>query len=288
MRQKQSIEIESLQYGFMKPIDTSPRRNLNSNLSSEQNEEEEINEMKVERHDIDPIHIPAAILQREIPSAVVDLLVHVQPNPQSISRRDMTLPLATKMIKISKSSGFLEVMLICELLFPWFPVVNSYSKWPGASFILTRCSQPLNQREKHMLICHSGGGWALEEGETPLSHVPLVWIVREARKSGLQFDESKMKALHCWDESIEVGRDGLPTIELDGGRIRSSSSDEFSEKHGQFKKKLHHATSGKIHDCLMFDQGLPRMSVLNWKIMEWIPFRRMDLRDDGSWKPIRW
>src|SRR5207245_879342 len=25
-----------------------------------------------------------------------------------------------------------------------------------------------------------------------------------------------------------------------------------------------------------------------WKIMEYLPFRRMDLRPDGSWKPIRW
>ncbi|CAG8949481.1 hypothetical protein HYFRA_00007711 [Hymenoscyphus fraxineus] len=132
-----------------------------------------------------------------------------------------------------------------------------------------------------------GGGWALEEGETPLSHVPLVWIVREARKAGLEFDESKMKSLHCWDESIE-GRGNIPIIELEGDKVGSSSSDEFSEKHGEFKQKLHRATSGKIHDCLMFDQGLSRMSVLNWKVMEWIPFRRMDLRDDGSWKPIRW
>lgn len=133
-----------------------------------------------------------------------------------------------------------------------------------------------------------GGGWALGEGETPLSHVPLVWIVREARKSGLHFDETKMKALHCWDESIEVGRESVPIIELDGDRVQSSSSDGLSEKHGEFRQKLHHATTGRIHDCLMFGQGLPRISVLNWKVMEWIPFRRMDLRDDGSWKPIRW
>lgn len=133
-----------------------------------------------------------------------------------------------------------------------------------------------------------GGGWALDEGETPMSHIPLVWIVREARKSGLHFDESKMKALHCWDESIEVGREGVPTIELDGNRIRSSSSDGLCEKQSEFKQKLHHATTGRIHDCLMFGQGLPRMTVLNWRVMEWIPFRRMDLRDDGSWKPIRW
>jgi hypothetical protein len=36
-----------------------------------------------------------------------------------------------------------------------------------------------------------GGGWPNKSGETPLSHVPLVWIVSEARKSGLEFDDEK-------------------------------------------------------------------------------------------------
>jgi hypothetical protein len=38
----------------------------------------------------------------------------------------------------------------------------------------------------------------------------------------------------------------------------------------------------------MFNQGLPHMSVISWRIMEWLPFRRMDLQEDGSWKPICW
>jgi hypothetical protein len=47
-------------------------------------------------------------------------------------------------------------------------------------------------------------------------------------------------------------------------------------------------TRGKIHDCLCFNQGLSHIGVLGWKVMEWLPFRRMDLQKDGTWKPISW
>ncbi|KAF8246451.1 hypothetical protein K440DRAFT_631907 [Wilcoxina mikolae CBS 423.85] len=47
-------------------------------------------------------------------------------------------------------------------------------------------------------------------------------------------------------------------------------------------------TRGKIHDCLMFNNGLSQVGVLGWKIMEYLPFRRMDLQPDGSWKAISW
>lgn len=46
------------------------------------------------------------------------------------------------------------------------------------------------------------------------------------------------------------------------------------------------ATKGVLHDCLEFSNGLRVGSVLSWKMMEWFPFRRMDLRPDGSWKAI--
>ena len=48
------------------------------------------------------------------------------------------------------------------------------------------------------------------------------------------------------------------------------------------------ATRGVLHDCLMLKQGLPTSSVIPWKIMEYLPFRRMDLQPDGSWKSIWW
>ena len=46
------------------------------------------------------------------------------------------------------------------------------------------------------------------------------------------------------------------------------------------------ATKGVLHDCLQFNNGLSMGSVLSWKMMEYLPFRRMDLRPDGSWKAI--
>lgn len=47
-------------------------------------------------------------------------------------------------------------------------------------------------------------------------------------------------------------------------------------------------TRGKIHDCLLFDNGIGWAGVLGWKAMEYLPFRRMDLQPDGSWKAIIW
>jgi hypothetical protein len=56
-----------------------------------------------------------------------------------------------------------------------------------------------------------------------------------------------------------------------------------------FHRKLHvAATKGKMHDVLCFKNGAPAVSVMSWNFMEWLPFRRMDLQDDGSWKPISW
>ena len=53
------------------------------------------------------------------------------------------------------------------------------------------------------------------------------------------------------------------------------------------QQTLHRAaTQGVLHDCLEFNNGLKVGSVLSWKMMEYMPFRRMDLRPDGSWKAI--
>jgi len=139
----------------------------------------------------------------------------------------------------------------------------------------------------------------LEDGEVPLSHVPLVWIVREAKKSGLQFDEEKMKTLGCWyddEDELRTKEHHVPTIEVSGSPTTTeekiekvSNYEPRGNTEAEFKERIFKGTTqGKIHDCLAYGQGLPTMSVASWRLMEWIPFRRMDLRDDGSWKPIRW
>lgn len=157
-----------------------------------------------------------------------------------------------------------------------------------------------------------GGGWPLVEGEVSLSHVPLVWMVREAQKAGLEFDEEKLVALDCCHEDAVNGTvkpyDNVPTIEVDpasplpvdsdanaSSGITGYTDDENILAHHQefpdtrFHKHLHvAATQGRIHDVLQFNNGAGRMGVMSWNMMEYLPFRRMDLQEDGSWKAIRW
>lgn len=55
--------------------------------------------------------------------------------------------------------------------------------------------------------CHAdlGGGWPLANGEeSPLSHGPLVWMVREAQQAGLDFDEEKLLRFKCCDDAYNI------------------------------------------------------------------------------------
>lgn len=161
--------------------------------------------------------------------------------------------------------------------------------------------------------CHAdlGGGWPLADGEeSPLSHAPLVWMVREAQRAGLEFDMEQMLELRCCDDTYDneefTGGLGGPTppqiqvtrTESDHNIFSSPKSDKqgpgwaegmepepptLSSFHQKLAKS---ATHGILHDCLEFNNGLPGGSVISWKIMEYLPFRRMDLQPDGSWKAI--
>ena len=157
--------------------------------------------------------------------------------------------------------------------------------------------------------CHAdlGGGWPLDDGEeAPLSHGPLVWMVREAKKAGLEFDQAKMHALHCcedqpdWENTASKPDRTVPEVQVTRPTdlFRSPHSDDAPmgwapglepepRTPTAFHKHLHTAaTQGVLHDCLEFNNGLSRSSVLSWKIMEYLPFRRMDLQPDGSWQAI--
>ncbi|OJJ51689.1 hypothetical protein ASPZODRAFT_148926 [Penicilliopsis zonata CBS 506.65] len=157
-----------------------------------------------------------------------------------------------------------------------------------------------------------GGGWKLESGERwPLSHAPLVWMVQEAQRAGLQFDSRKLKQFECCEEYSgeyspirdeifdpfdpveehaencqephDTGEHVTFRIPVFGGEKQQSAS-SFN-----FFNALHlSSTKGVLHDCLQYGKGLSFTSVLSWRIMEYLPFRRMDLQPDGSWKPIRW
>lgn len=41
-------------------------------------------------------------------------------------------------------------------------------------------------------------------------------------------------------------------------------------------------------DVLQFKNGATRFGTMSWNLMEYLPFRRMDLQEDGSWKAIIW
>lgn len=156
--------------------------------------------------------------------------------------------------------------------------------------------------------CHAdiGGGWKLDGGELwALSHAPLVWMVQEAQKAGLELDERKMKQFQCLEEydgdytpiqeEIAARRPSQICREKhdekdDPEAYREAPDDkQRSAASRDFWHALHtSSTKGLLHDCLEFKQGLPMGSVISWRIMEWLPFRRMDLQADGQWKPIRW
>ena len=69
--------------------------------------------------------------------------------------------------------------------------------------------------------------------------------------------------------------------------VGSAGMEPETSKKSHFEQTLlEAATKGVLHDCLEFNNGLGVGSVLSWKMMEYMPFRRMDLQVDGSWKAI--
>lgn len=140
--------------------------------------------------------------------------------------------------------------------------------------------------------CHAdiGGGWPQEPGmEAGLSHAPLLWMIREARKVGMPFDEDALR------EAGYVFDDAEPQQSVPQGfrgpvpQIRVQTEREAAGNRSADYDLLHVAsTKGLIHDSLEFGCGTPPGGVFAWRAMEYLPFRRMDLKSDGTWAPIRW
>lgn len=177
-----------------------------------------------------------------------------------------------------------------------------------------------------------GGGWDLPDGEEPLSHGPLVWMVsgdisslslpsssiseppltvgqvREARRAGVVFDKQRMKENNCWFDEFELEESsltapGIPIIEISPDSpvsipsIIETKATNHAPTNGIIAScpvdsrqyLLNAYTRGRIHDCLCWPEGgLTLAGTLGWRMMEYLPFRRMDLQPDGSWKPIMW
>ncbi|KAG5951060.1 hypothetical protein E4U53_003853 [Claviceps sorghi] len=165
-----------------------------------------------------------------------------------------------------------------------------------------------------------GGGWDAPDDHKSASHVPLAWMVREAIKAGLAFDMPNVIDMGCQDAAdhqirpsardARTSRASRPAIQVqdEAGHIQhglpnsqsSPSMDEaeFQTAHAAqetasspmspFHEMMHRAHTALIHDSLEYGGGLGAMAVTAWKFMEYLPFRRMDLQPNGSWKPIRW
>ncbi|KAF5021746.1 hypothetical protein F66182_6196 [Fusarium sp. NRRL 66182] len=142
-----------------------------------------------------------------------------------------------------------------------------------------------------------GGGWEILEDSKSTSHIPLAWIVREAQRAGLPFDTEKVAEMGCcvahdWKDT--TGRPPIPDLRVtsgSGGPSRTPTmprDEKTGDSHDDFHNAMHGACTARIHDSLEYGQGLGAFAVTAWKIMEYLPFRRMDLQADGSWKPIRW
>ncbi|KAJ5807731.1 hypothetical protein N7474_009000 [Penicillium riverlandense] len=119
-----------------------------------------------------------------------------------------------------------------------------------------------------------GGGWkANPEDPWPLSQIPLVWMVKEAQLAGLEFDRLKLQRFNC-DETV-----------------RDMKNPQFCKEHPTDDYLVafnNSVTQGVVHDTLTYGGGVSMLSTFAWRIMEYMPFRRMDLQPDGSWRPIRW
>jgi hypothetical protein len=124
-----------------------------------------------------------------------------------------------------------------------------------------------------------------DEGEQTLSHVPLVWMVREAQKAGLKLNYERMVMLNVADDSAQINQAlagfafhsqknaGIPDINLissspDPSR-QNSGLEAPTEHQGPPRSKFHEllhkaATTGRIHDCLKFNNGATPMGVIAW------------------------
>lgn len=137
------------------------------------------------------------------------------------------------------------------------PTANSQTEAPGEDYEFQDV-QEVWFPGSHADI---GGGFSKEQGEQwQLSHAPLVWMVQEAQRAGLEFDQVKLEYFNCLGEDTKAFREAL----------------EIS------------SAKGAMHDRLAFGSGLSAVSVLAWRLMEYIPIRRASLTESGKWELVHW
>ncbi|KXT08459.1 hypothetical protein AC579_6327 [Pseudocercospora musae] len=118
-------------------------------------------------------------------------------------------------------------------------------------------------------------------------------MVREARKAGMPFDEEKVQTSNLFTEDPEPNPDmqpkDTPQLKVEGQAVHESDVSRSKVQSATWHEEMHRlAAKGRVHDSLTFGGGLSRLAVCAWRLMEFMPFRRMDLQQDGSWKAISW
>ena len=141
--------------------------------------------------------------------------------------------------------------------------------------------------------------WAPNLKEEQVAAPPLMLSPSAAlsRSSDIAPDEMQPMPPHIrinsQEDTLPEGSQATADSSNDHGKAESKVSASpidlrLSTPRSQFHEMMHKAHVAPIHDSLEYGKGLPFMTVSSWKVMEYMPFRRMDLQADGSWKPIRW
>lgn len=103
----------------------------------------------------------------------------------------------------------------------------------------------------------------------------------------IRIDVSSPSPPHDATPKADVKVNRVEWGHFNGANEEKNVNDECHDM-SPFHRMLYRAHLARIHDSLEFSSGLGRGPVLSWKMMEYLPFRRMDLQSDGSWRPIRW
>ena len=116
-----------------------------------------------------------------------------------------------------------------------------------------------------------------------------MWMLQEAKRAGMPLDDSKLKNSNLLPPELEPFNLSVntPFIQVEGQPVQQSRPADQTTQLSSFEEEMNEiATKSRIHDSLKKDGGLPLSAVAAWNFMEWLPFRRMDLQPDGSWRPI--
>ncbi|KXT03614.1 hypothetical protein AC578_10010 [Pseudocercospora eumusae] len=121
-----------------------------------------------------------------------------------------------------------------------------------------------------------GGGWTLDENEErPISDIALSWMVREARKAGMPFDEEKVQASNLFTEDPEsspaMQPKDTPQLKVEGEPVPESAVSQSKVQSAAWHEEMHRlAAEGRVHDSLTFGGS--------WKAISW-PLPRGETRD---------